>query len=109
MLKARSSGKCPTGGAHVSPRSTAPSPGSCNGLRGDLAFDVADFSPGGEVRAIEQVISKQAGNAAHRVHFVRRVTEDHVDVRADEGEGAVLIGEEYGIRNAAERGAVQLL
>ena len=82
---------------------------SLAGLRGDLAFDVADFSPGGEVGAIVQVISKQTGDPAHRLHFVRRVAEDHVDVRADEGEGAVLIGEEHGIRDAAERGAMQLL
>lgn len=82
---------------------------SLAGLRGDLAFDVADFSPRGEVGAIVQMIPEQTGDPAHRLYLVRGVAEDHVDVRADEGEGAVLIGEEYGIRDAAERGAVQLL
>jgi hypothetical protein len=76
-------------------------------LRRHLALDVADLAFGGELGAVEDVRAEKTIDRRHRLHFVRHIAEDDVDVRTDPGERPLIVGEKDGVRDAAERRAMQ--
>src|SRR5262245_3469293 len=78
-------------------------------LRPHLPLDVPDLAARDQIRAVEELPAEQAADLSHRPHLVRGVTEDHVDVGADEGEAAAIVGEEHRIRDVLQGDAMTLL
>ena len=78
-------------------------------LGDNLVLDVAHLTGGCQLTGIDQVTSEEHGDPIHRPNLVVAVSENHVDVRADEGEDAVIVGNEDGIRHVDQRDSMQLL
>ena len=75
----------------------------------DLVLDIPDLALGRQLLSIDQLSPEKLGNAVHRTDLVGSVSENHVDIGADVGEHAVIVGDEHGVRHVDQRDAVQLL
>ena len=64
---------------------------------------------GCQLSGLDQVTPEEQGDPVHRPDLVVAVSENHVDVRADEGEDAVIVRDEDGIRHVEQRDSMQLL
>jgi hypothetical protein len=74
----------------------------------DVALDVADLPAGRQLGAVEEIVAQEPADPAHGLHLVRGVPEDHVHVRTDERERALVVGEEDRVRDVAEGQTMEL-
>src|SRR5687767_11144665 len=79
------------------------------GLRTDLPFNILYLRPFVKLLRIEEAFSKQLSNIAQGSHFRWRVTKDDTYIRTDISEIPIIAGYKDGIRNVAQRDAVQFL
>ncbi len=77
-------------------------------LGGDLALHVLDLAPGVEIGRIEQVFTEEGAKPSDSEDFVRRESENHVDIGAHEGELPRVVRHEDRVGDIAQRCAVQL-